>query len=57
MKRVRARGERDRENGHHQLPGGLHFAVIICTNSVERKTWRSAESGLPQPLRAGRRGR
>lgn len=30
--RVRAREERDRENGHRQLPG-LHFAVIICTNS------------------------
>lgn len=33
LKRARARGERDHENGHHQLPRGLHLAVIICTNS------------------------
>lgn len=33
LKRARAREEREHENGHHQLPRGLHLAVIICTNS------------------------
>lgn len=33
LKRECAREKRDQENGHHQLPRGLHFAVIICTNS------------------------
>lgn len=33
LKRERAREKRDHENGHHQLPRGLHLAVIICTNS------------------------
>lgn len=46
LKRARAREERDHENGHHQLPRGLHLAVIICTNSVKQN-----REGAGQPAR------